>query len=101
MSWAVVAHEQVGNLMHVRVAQKRAHIPQVGFCREKNCLQAEFLKAIHELNRIQDEQTRAVIDGDPDFCRFDILLHMAQENKEQRKYAWMAHVEAHGCHDGG
>jgi len=42
-----------------------------------------------------------VIEDDPDFCRFDILLHMAQDNKEQTKYALMAHVEAHGCHDRG
>jgi hypothetical protein len=26
---------------------------------------------------------------------------MAQDNKEQTKYALMAHVEAHGCHDRG
>ncbi len=72
-------------------------IPEIGFCEEKMRLLREFLEAIHELNTIQAQQTRAVIEGDPDFGRFDVLLHMAQEKKEMAKYAWMSHVESHQC----
>ena len=72
-------------------------IPTIGFCGEKNRLLDAFLQSIHELNAIQAEQTQAVIDGDTDFSRFDVLLHMAQEKKESAKYAWIAHVESHGC----
>lgn len=45
-----------------------------------------LLNAIHELVEIQKQQTQAVIDGEPDFARFDILLHMARESKEAAKY---------------
>jgi hypothetical protein len=79
--------------------QGRAPVPQIGFCEEKNRLLNEFWTAIHELNEIQKQQTQAVIDEDPDFARFDILLHMAQEKKEQAKYAWIAHVESHHCEE--
>jgi len=75
------------------------HIPQIAFCQEKNRLLNDLLHTIHELNAIQSEQARAVIEG-ADFCRFDVLIHMAQEKKDLAKYAWIAHVEAHHCHEG-
>ena len=78
----------------------RIRIPEIGFCEEKQRLREAFLAAIHELNAIQTEQIEAVIDGDSDFTRFDILLHLAQEKKELAKYAWIAHVEAHSCEEG-
>jgi hypothetical protein len=49
---------------------------------------------------LQNEQTQAVIQGDSDFPRFDVLLHHAQERKEIEKYVWIAHVESHGCGEG-
>ena len=73
----------------------------IGFCQEKKRLLDRFLEAIHELNELQSQQIQAVIDGDSDFGRFDDLLHLAQENKERAKYAWIAHVELHQCDDGG
>lgn len=79
---------------------KRPRIPKVAFCDEKNRLLHEFLEAIHEITSLQSQQTQAVIDGDPDFARFDVLLHFAQERKEQAKYAWIAHVESHHCQEG-
>lgn len=77
----------------------QARIPEIGFCEEKHKLRQEFLQAIHQLNELQSQQTQAVIDGDPDFSRFDVLLHIAQEKKEWAKYAWIAHVEAHHCEE--
>jgi hypothetical protein len=77
----------------------RANLPETGFCEEKNRLAKDFLAAIHELVEVQTQQTQAVIDGDSDFARFDVLLHMAHERKEQAKYAWIAHVEAHHCEE--
>ena len=76
---------------------QKTRIPEVGFCEEKNRLLNDFLRAIRELTALQNQQTQAVIDGDPDFSRFDLLLHLAQEEKERAKYAWIAHVESHGC----
>ncbi len=76
-----------------RRTSTRARIPEIGFCEEKHRLLRQFLSAIQELNAIQAQQTRAVIEGDGDFTRFDVLLHLAQERKDQAKYAWIAHVE--------
>jgi hypothetical protein len=75
----------------------RAKLPKIAYCEEKNRLLQEFLDSVRQLLDLQNQQTKAVIDGDPDFARFDILLHVAQENKERAKYAWMAHVEQHHC----
>ena len=57
----------------------------------------EFLQASHELIELHNQQMRAAIEGDLDFSRFDVLLHLAQEKKERAKYAWLAHVESHHC----
>lgn len=70
---------------------------RIGFCRQKLRLVDEFLDAIREMNHIQSAQVQAIIEGDPDFARFDILLQMAQAKKDQAKYAWIAHVESHRC----
>ena len=72
-------------------------VSETGYCEVKQRLLDEFLQAIRELTSLQAEQTQAVIDGDSDFSRFDVLLHMAQEKKETAKYAWIAHVESHKC----
>lgn len=74
-------------------------VSKVQVCRMKNHLRNELLQAIQEINALQSEQTQAVIDGDPDFSRFDLLLHEAREKKEAAKYAWLTHVESHGCEE--
>ena len=71
----------------------------IGFCEEKNRLRQEFLNAIHELVAIQAQQAQAVIDKDPDFTRFDVLLHMAKERKDDAKYTLIAHIESHHCEE--
>jgi len=86
-----------------RLAQEqdpvRAKLPKIAYCEEKNRLLQEFLDSVRELLDLQNQQTKAVIEGDGDFARFDILLHGAQEKKERAKYAWMAHVEQHHCEE--
>ena len=72
-------------------------LPAIGYCAEKNRLMREFLQAIHEIGQLQSQQARALIDGDPDFARFDALIHMANERKATVKYAWLTHVEQHQC----
>jgi len=70
-----------------------------GFCRENLRLRQDILEAIRRVTQLQADQTRAVIEDDPDFARFDLLLHLALEKKDQSKYAWIAHVESHGCEE--
>jgi hypothetical protein len=77
-----------------------AHTGTAEVCQEKQHLSNEFLEAVHEMNVLLKQQTLALIEGDPDFSRFDLLLHLAQEKKERTKYAWIAHVESHGCSGG-
>lgn len=72
-------------------------IPEIGYCAEKTRLMNDFIKAIHDLGELQSQQARALIDGDPDFSRFDLLIHMANERKDQVKYAWLSHIEQHRC----
>ena len=70
---------------------------EVGFCEVKQKLVNDFLEAVREITVLQNAQAQAVIDDDPDFSRFDLLLHIAQEKKDLAKYSWIAHVETHGC----
>jgi hypothetical protein len=79
--------------------QRPPHIPVAGFCDEKRQLVDAFLEAIHELNALQTQQIQAVINGDSDFSRFDVLLHIAQQKKDRAKYAWISHVETHHCEE--
>ncbi len=73
--------------------------PSPCFCEEKSRLLDDFLSAVRELNRLQTQQTQAVIRGDRDFTRFDILMYAAQERKNVAKYAWIEHVESHRCEE--
>jgi hypothetical protein len=78
-----------------------ARVPEIAFCEEKQQLTDRLLEAIHELTVLHSQQTQSVIDGDQDFPRFDMLLHLAQEKKDNAKYAWIEHVESHRCADTG
>jgi hypothetical protein len=77
--------------------QRRNNLPPIPFCEEKHRLIAEFLTSSHALVDLQNQQTQAVIDQDSEFSRFDDLIHMARENKDNAKYALIAHVENHHC----
>ncbi len=66
-------------------------------CQEKFGLSVAFLKATQVLMEFHNQQTRAVINEDPDFERFDDLIHVAREDKDRAKYALIAHVAEHNC----
>lgn len=78
----------------------RLSIPRIAFCAERMRLLAEFSDACMDLMKFINEQIDAVIANDPDFDRFDALLHMASERKRAAKYAYIAHLQSHGCHEG-
>ena len=78
--------------------QQRSNDPSpVPFCEDKRRLIQEFLASNHVLMDLQNQQVQAVIAHDPEFSRFDDLIHMAREKKDQAKYALMAHVDEHHC----
>jgi hypothetical protein len=78
----------------------QARIPEIGFCAEKQKLLDEFMTAISDIFGLLGQQSQALIDGDSEFCRFDLLLHLAHEKKDVAKYALIAHIEAHHCEEG-
>ena len=77
--------------------QGERRIPEIAFCAEKHQLENEFITAIREVLALLDQQSRALIDGDSEFSRFDLLLHLAHEKKDAAKYALIAHIEGHRC----
>jgi hypothetical protein len=70
---------------------------KIPYCEEKQRLVNGFLDTSRVLMELQSQQTQAVIDGDPDFARFDDLIHMARESKDKAKYSLIAHMEEHCC----
>src|SRR5437016_3335429 len=71
--------------------------PEIAYCGEKKRLFEEFLQAIHEVVALNADETKAVIEGDEDFTRFDLLIFTATRKKNASKYALLKHIEAHGC----
>lgn len=77
--------------------ERNVNQEQIPFCDERQRLVEEFVEASRELVELQSQQTHNVISGDPDFARFDDLLHMARDKKDRAKYALIAHREEHRC----
>jgi hypothetical protein len=69
----------------------------VTFCREQRRLLDAFGEAVQGLLLLHEQQFLAVVAGDLDSHRFDLLIHMANEAKLKMKYAYIEHVDAHGC----
>lgn len=70
---------------------------KTAICEEKLRLMEEFLAAASDLVSAHNQQVESLIEDDPDFSRFDVLIHLAAERKRRAKYAYMAHLEKHGC----
>ena len=68
-------------------------------CDEHKHLLEDFGTAVREILDLHEQQWGAIVDGDDDCYRFDVLIHMANEKKQSAKYAYLRHVEAHGCSD--
>lgn len=66
-------------------------------CQEHYRLLNEFGAAVRELLSLYEDQFHAVIQGDTECNRFDLLIHMATERKQDAKYAYIRHVQSHGC----
>jgi hypothetical protein len=66
-------------------------------CREQRRLLDAFGEAVQGLLLLHEQQFLAIVAGDLDSHRFDLLIHMANEAKQKVKYAYLEHVEAHGC----
>ena len=69
----------------------------VVYCQEAKELLDALGESIHELVKIHEQQFQAVIRGDLDSARFDDPIHLANERKNQAKYAYLEHLENHRC----
>ena len=67
------------------------------YCEEAKRLLDAFGQAVQELVLLHEQQFRAVVEGDQTANRFDLLIHEANEHKLNAKYAYMRHLEEHGC----
>ena len=93
MAFGMLIHSR-----HMGTARKALKSEQyAGICDVRQRLTQAFLAAIHELVTLQKEQTSALIEGDLDFARFDLLIHNAAERKEAVKYELLSHLQSHGC----
>ena len=77
------------------------HHPPKSACAERNQLSADLATAVLELVELQLQQLSAIVEGDSEFHRFDVLTHLANEKKQRAKYAFLRHTQEHGCVNAG
>ena len=70
---------------------------RISGCEEHDRLLDAFGAAVQEVLKLHEQQFLAIVDGDDECNRFDLLIHMANETKQAAKYAYIRHVESHGC----
>ncbi len=77
--------------------KKRKQPEQVLHCETAKRLLDAFGEAVKTVLTLHEEQFLAIVGGDSDANRFDLLIHEALEHKQNAKYAYLNHIETHGC----
>ena len=73
-------------------------LPSTIYCEEGRRLLDALANAIHDLLLVHQEQFRALLQGEHlDTARFGLLIHEANQVKSAAKYAYVDHLEKHGC----
>lgn len=70
---------------------------KVVYCQQAKELLDAFGQTVRALVVLHEEQFQSIVGGDMVSTRFDDLIHMANERKNQAKYAYLRHLESHGC----
>jgi hypothetical protein len=78
-------------------SKKRGSQRGPAFCEESLHLLDAFGEIVQELVLLHEQQFQAIVSGDPYSDRFDLLIHMANQKKYEAKYAYLQHLETHGC----
>jgi hypothetical protein len=73
---------------------------QAGYCETARSLLDLCGAALQNVMRLHELQFLALVEGDTDSGRFDILIHEANEQKQNAKYAYLNHLQVHGCSSG-
>lgn len=71
--------------------------PAFRVCEEARRLLDLFGAAVQDVVILHEQQFLAVVSGDGNAHRFDILIHEANEKKQNAKYVYLRHLEEHGC----
>jgi len=82
--------------MRIEDSAKRT-ASQLTICAEQRRLLDMFGEAVQEMLLLHEQQFVSIVAGDLESHRFDLLIHMANERKQQAKYAYLQHVDTHGC----
>jgi hypothetical protein len=69
----------------------------LGHCETARHLLEAFGEAVQALVALHEQQFHAIVDGDLDAARFDVLIQDANEKKQNAKYAYLNHLARHGC----
>jgi hypothetical protein len=77
--------------------QDKPHRDATAYCEVARNLLFEFGEAVRQVVLLHEQQFRAIMDGDSDAGRFDVLIHDANEGKQNAKYAYLNHIHVHGC----
>lgn len=67
------------------------------YCQDARELLDAFGETVRALIVLHEAQFHSIVGGDLDSTRFDDLIHLAIERKHQAKYAYLQHLETHGC----
>ena len=96
---AIKPREAMSRAIHLdgSPVKETAAPARVQGCDEHNRLLDGFGEAVQELLKLHEQQFLAIVGGDAEGHRFDLLIHMANEKKQSAKYAYLLHVESHGC----
>jgi hypothetical protein len=70
---------------------------RVLYCEEAQRLLQVYGEIVNELTMHHQRQFAAILEGDFEANRFDLLIHEAMERKQNAKYAYLLHVENHAC----
>jgi hypothetical protein len=94
-----IARKKSGGLSKqaMMAGQSNTTTSGVALCTEQRRLLDMFGEAVQELLLLHEQQFLAIVAGDLESHRFDLLIHMANERKQEAKYAYLQHVETHSC----
>jgi hypothetical protein len=67
------------------------------YCEQRRQLLDAFGEAVQDLVKLHEQQFLLVVEDDLNAHRFDLLIHDANEKKQNAKYAYLTHLEQHGC----
>ncbi len=80
-----------------KVGVSRQNPITFAYCEVAKILLDAFAQAARSVTVLHEQQFRAIVEGDPDAGRFDLLIHEALEQKQNAKYAYINHLESHRC----